>query len=1016
MKKLFLSVPLLALALSMPFNGLAANTGAQAQTLAVENTANAGVVVINGTGSSVQLPITAANLVEDVTLTATSGFEVFPTTLPAESANGTQVMVTLTSSLAKTNGQLILRSGDFRAYVNLVGYGTPLEVKDLSQNPVYKGTGDDETFTASDFTVGDNGYTVEFRVKTDNAAKAFNAYAVTEEGAGFKAFVSANDVSIYDGPDRKVSLTNPATTGEGGSGTFYNNDGKYHTYRIAVTPDKRMFVYRDGMPVDTLRTEDYGHQPDWAVENGNVEENLLKNPGFEGEFGGVVSGTIREVEGWQLNPFDQYNCTYFVVNQEINNELDKNNHIMQLNRYTWNDGWGAGTVSQIVDVAPNETYSLTFLARGGMKTEDDAIAELMASVKIQEVQNTDLGTSVDIENMGDFEEYSMSYTTTAECKQIKVTLYQERFLNGGGWGSSMEPFEVDEMQLTGTSRVLGQKAGFENEFGDVEYFTFDGTGAYAPPVTEIVPSSNNVVIDGTGNSATINIASSGLSEDTPITITTVGGFSVFPDEVTPNSSTDVIVTLESSMAESNGQLILRSGDTRSYITLKGYGSELEQKDLSQNPVYKGTGDDETFEHAVADGFTAGDNGYTVEFRVKTDNAAKAFNAYAVTEEGAGFKAFVSANDVSIYDGPDRKVSLTNPATTGEGGSGTFYNNDGKYHTYRIAVTPDKRMFVYRDGMPVDTLRTEDYGHQPDWAVENGNVEENLLKNPGFEGEFGGVVSGTIREVEGWQLNPFDQYNCTYFVVNQEINNELDKNNHIMQLNRYTWNDGWGAGTVSQIVDVAPNETYSLTFLARGGMKTEDDAIAELMASVKIQEVQNTDLGTSVDIENMGDFEEYSMSYTTTAECKQIKVTLYQERFLNGGGWGSSMEPFEVDEMQLTGTSRVLGQKAGFENEFGDVEYFTYDATGAYAPLLADLSDVEDAVVNNNLSWTVNNNQLVLSGVEDGTAIKVYDSMGLLLYATESYVSGDAIQLNGTSIIICEAVCNGQRQVFKAINK
>ena len=69
MKKLFLSVPLLALALSMPFNGLAANTGAQAQTLAVENTANAGVVVINGTGSSVQLPITAANLVEDVTLT-----------------------------------------------------------------------------------------------------------------------------------------------------------------------------------------------------------------------------------------------------------------------------------------------------------------------------------------------------------------------------------------------------------------------------------------------------------------------------------------------------------------------------------------------------------------------------------------------------------------------------------------------------------------------------------------------------------------------------------------------------------------------------------------------------------------------------------------------------------------------------------------------------------------------------------------------------------------------------------
>ena len=1016
MKKLFLSVPLLALALSMPFNGYAASAGAQAQTLAVENSANQGAVVINGTGQSIEVPVTAANLVEDVTLTATPGFKVFPTKLSAESANGTQVMVTLTSSLAKTNGQLILRSGDMRAYVNLVGYGTPLEMKDLSTNPVYGG-GADATFENSEadgFTPGENGYTVEFRVKTNNASQAFDAYAITSDDAGFKAYVTSNEIGLYDGPDRKVSIANPATSAAGGLKSFYNNDGRYHTYRYAVTSDHRVFIYRDGLPVDTLRANDFGHQPDWAVENGGVVENLLKNPGFEGEHGGTVSGTIREVEGWQLNPFDQYNCSYFVVNQEIDNELDFNNHVMQLNRYTWNDGWGAGTVSQIVDVAPNETYSLTFLARGGMKTKDDAIDEIMASVRIQEVQDTDLGTSVDIENMGDFEEYSMSYTTTAECKQVKVTLYQERFLNGGGWGSSMEPFEVDEMQLTGMSRSLAQKVGFESESADVEYFTYDATGAYAPPVVEIVPSLSDVVIDGTGETEILNIASTGLVADEQITLTATGGFSVFPETLTPNTASDVMITLESSEALSKGQLIIRSGDVRQYVKLTGYGSELEQKDLSQNPVY--TGSDAASKWNNENGFVPGENGYTVEFRVKTNNAAQAFDAYAITKDDAGFRTFVGPNEISIYDGPDRKVSLSNPATKGEGGLGTFYNNDGRYHTYRYAVTPDHRIFIYRDGLPIDTLRANDFGHQPEWAVENGGVVENLLKNPGFEKAFGDTISGTVREVEGWQLNPFDQYNCQYFVANQEINNELDFNNHVMQLKRYTWNDGWGAGTVSQIVDVAPNETYSLTFLARGGMKTKDDAIDEIMASVRIQEVQDTDLGTSVDIENMGDFEEYSMSYTTTAECKQVKVTLYQERFLNGGGWGSSMEPFEVDEMQLTGMSRSLDEVAGFDNQSADIEYFTYDTTGAYAPLLGNLSDVEDAVANANLSWTVNDNQLVLMGAEEGTAVKVYDSMGLLLYATDSYVSGEPIQLNGTSVIICEAVCNGQRQVFKAINK
>ena len=67
---------------------------------------------------------------------------------------------------------------------------------------------------------------------------------------------------------------------------------------------------------------------------------------------------------------------------------------------------------------------------------------------------------------------------------------------------------------------------------------------------------------------------------------------------------------------------------RAYVNVTGYGTPLEEKNLSQNPVYPG-GDDESFVKGKEDGFTPGENGYTVEFRVKTDNLNKVFEAFAV---------------------------------------------------------------------------------------------------------------------------------------------------------------------------------------------------------------------------------------------------------------------------------------------------------------------------------------------------------------------------------------------------
>jgi hypothetical protein len=902
--------------------------------------------------------------------------------------------------LPTTTGKIILRSGDYRAYAEVTGYGTPLTEKNLSSSPVYNEGGIAKNFRVGDgFTAESGNYTVEFRAKIDEgSSQSVDAFAVTPGGASFKAYVEPKAIGIYNG-ENKVSLYNLQTTTTGGNSTFYNNDGKYHTYRFAVTSDKRIFAYRDGIQIATLRSQDYGNQASWGTENGDLSENLLKNPGFEGEVGYRATDSLfNQVEGWIVDPIDQYNCTYSCPTYEIDNTLDFNNHVMKLQRYNWNDGWGAGTVSQIVDVAPNTTYSLSFLAAGGMNTNSKGACN--AYVKMQETQNTTLGESVEITNQSGLQSYGMSYTTSADCKQLTITLYQERFLDGNGWGSSPAPFYVDEMVLTGTSRQLDQKTGFTcNNKATMEYFTFDCSGAYAPALAEITPAESEVTIEGTGNSKAIDVKIANLVSTDPISVTATSGFEVFPEVLSPSADGKIYVTLTSTLPETTGKVILRSGDIRSYIDLTGIGTELPEKSLSESPVYS-DGNDSSMAYRLGDGFTATEGGYTVEFRVKLSRDISSFAGYAVTPAGAGFKAYVEPESMGFYNGTSQ-VSFSNPATSA--GNGTFYNHDGNYHTYRYAVASDGRVFAYRDGLLVSTQRTHDYGNQADWATENGDISENLLKNPGFEGEVGYRSDKLLNQVEGWIVDPIDQYNCNYYVPNYEIDNTLDYNNHVMKLQRYNWNDGWGAGTVSQIVDVAPNSTYSLSFLACGGMNTNSKGAC--YAYVKMQEAQNTDLGESVQITNQSGLEPYGMSYTTSAECKQLKITLYQERFLDGNGWGSSPAAFLVDEMELAGVSRALDQKAGFENNACKIEYFTFDCTGAYAPLTPTFgSDFEDSLDSveaiNNMTTSTDGNDLYIFNVADGASVDVYNAAGMHVATINNYHAGSAITLPGLGFYIC----------------
>ena len=123
----------------------------------------------------------------------------------------------------------------------------------------------------------------------------------------------------------------------------------------------------------------------------------------------------------------------------------------------------------------------------GYGTDKSKKLQTISYKPLMELLNTDVLFDVDLQGQGsmeqficdrikemfitnedEMEQYGLNYTTSADCKQIKVILYNERFLNGGGWGSSPQPTYFDEMALAGTSRVLDQKVGFNKSGAQME--------------------------------------------------------------------------------------------------------------------------------------------------------------------------------------------------------------------------------------------------------------------------------------------------------------------------------------------------------------------------------------------------------------------------------------------------------------------------------------------------------------------------------------------------------------------
>ena len=955
-------------------------TGAYAPEFAVINT-SVDSLSIKGTGASQTFTVNASALQSDkpIMITAPAGFSVSPAELPYNAENA-EVTVTNTSTKKGTYGKLVLRSGSVRAYVALSGEGTPLEQKEISGDNIYDpASGTFEISEADGFKPDmSKGYTVEFKAKATDADMVFSPYFLTSDGTGFKGYVSGEGIGKYNSSS-ELSISNPATH----SGEFYNDDDEYHVYRYAVTPDKRVFIYRDGLAVDTVRMADLGAQADWTVETGDYAENLVKNPGFEGEWNWSASRNIvTDIEGWNVSPFDQYNSTQNIANCEIDNVQDYDNHALEVRRYMWSDGWAAGEISQVVDVAPNETYSFSALAKGGIKSD----GTILGSLRIREVQDSEKGKNISVTS-DEFETYATDYTTSADCKQLRISCYLER----DKWGASISALTVDNVKLTGKSRVYKQMIGYENDGAEIEYMKYDLSGAYAPLASSIAVSSDSLSIKGTGASQTFTVSASALQSDKPIMITAPAGFSVSPAELPYNAeNAEVTVTNTSTKKGTYGKLVLRSGSARAYVHLWGEGTPLERKDISSNQNIAVEGSDGA-EVAEADGFVPDmSKGYTVEFRAKTSDLKGGVYPYFLTNDGLGFKGYVSGEGMGKYNSTS-ELSISNPYMV----SGSFYNDDEEYHTYRYAVTPDKRVFIYRDGLAIDTVRMADLGGQADWTDETGDYVENLVKNPGFEGEWDWSASRNIvTDIEGWNVNPFDQYNSTQTIANCEIDNVQDYDNHALEVRRYMWSDGWAAGEISQVVDVAPNETYSFSALAKGGIKSD----GTILGSLRIREVQDSEKGKNISVTS-DEFETYATDYTTSAECKQLRISCYLER----DKWGASISALTVDNVKLMGKSRSYKQMVGYTNVGSDIEYFTYDLTGAYAPSVSEISDntaigdIESS--DNGVKVYVDNGYVYVTGVSDDAVAVLYDLSGKMLERRElSNGNGLALPYKGVFIV------------------
>ena len=225
-----------------------------------------------------------------------------------------------------------------------------------------------------------------------------------------------------------------------------------------------------------------------------------------------------------------------------------------------------------------------------------------------------------------------------------------------------------------------------------------------------------------------------------------------------------------------------------------------------------------------------------------------------------------------------------------------------------------------------------------------------------------------------------------------------------------WEGGWADGEISQIVDVAPNDIYTFSALAKGGIRSNGDQLG----SIRIQDLQNDDNKVTMTV-NSDSYKTYAVDFETKANTKQIRIWFN----LGRAAWGASVSAFKIDDAKLIGTHRVPTQQIGFENIGADIEYFNFDATGAYAPALPGLTvkDINDAIETatdseGTLRGRIDGGMLTLTGAEEHSRVVVYGTNGTQVATLSDYTNGTGIGLPRRGIYIVAVFKDGRKQVLK----
>ncbi|MBP3828784.1 MAG: hypothetical protein ILA06_00560, partial [Bacteroidaceae bacterium] len=188
--------------------------------------------------------------------------------------------------------------------------------------------------------------------------------------------------------------------------------------------------------------------------------------------------------------------------------------------------------------------------------------------------------------------------------------------------------------------------------------------AHGAPIRRASQTLPEVIrLKGTGSEATVTVSATGLTED--ISLRVGPGFEVTPTTISAGTeSTPVVVRCTTTRSHVESQLILRSGDIRTYVDIEAEGTPLPSKDISsQGTAFDGS----AVESQTFDASALSDKGYTIEIKARTDDPSKSVLPYAVTSDGLGFKGYVRSTSMGLMNSKNVFVSekgISNPANGG----------------------------------------------------------------------------------------------------------------------------------------------------------------------------------------------------------------------------------------------------------------------------------------------------------------------------------------------------------------